>query len=165
MIQNLFCILEWSVLWHLYHQTMFKAHLTNLLLWFAINMEMVQMEFWTTSRIIMLGGSVSILPEVYQHSELIFEICFTTQMTSFQEQIIEGWHRGFQVHVSACVLEVSLSVTKGHNFCQSRNFTKLRCPPTSFTKRKISWLQIAYLQNCWWLPKSSKNWLFQKYSS
>ena len=104
MIQNLFCILEWSVLWHLYHQTMFKAHLTNLLLWFAINMEMVQMEFWTTSRIIMWRGSVSMLEEVYQHFQLVSGICFTAQMTRFPRtnNAVEGWHRGFQTHVSTC---------------------------------------------------------------
>ena len=66
-------------------QTMFKTHLTNLVLWFVINMEIVPTEFWTTSRIIMLGGSVSLLQEVYQHFQWIFGICFTAQMTSFQE--------------------------------------------------------------------------------
>ena len=34
---------------------------------FAVNMDMLQTEFWTTSRIIVLGGSVSMLQEVYQH--------------------------------------------------------------------------------------------------
>ena len=34
---------------------------------FAVNMYMLQTEFWTTSRIIVLGGSVSMLQEVYQH--------------------------------------------------------------------------------------------------
>ena len=34
---------------------------------FVVNMYMLQTEFWTTSRIIVLGGSVSMLQEVYQH--------------------------------------------------------------------------------------------------
>ena len=89
MIQNLLCIFEWSVLWHLYHQTMFKSHLTYLLLWLAINMEMVQMEFWTASRITMLGVSVSMLQQVYQHFQSIFGICFTAQMNSFKGQIMQ----------------------------------------------------------------------------
>ena len=54
-----------------------------------INMEMMQMEFWTNWRTIMLGGSVSMLQKVYQHFQSIFGICFTAQMTSFQEQIME----------------------------------------------------------------------------
>ena len=68
---------------------MFKTHLINLLLLFATNTEMVQMEFWTTSRIIMLGGSASMHQEVYQHFQSILGICFTAQMTSFQEQIMQ----------------------------------------------------------------------------
>ena len=52
-------------------------------------MKMVQMEFWTTLGIIMLGGSLSILQEVYQHFQSIFEICSTAQITSFQEQIMQ----------------------------------------------------------------------------
>ena len=47
------------------------------------------MEFWTTSRIIMVGGSVSMLQEVHQHFQSIFGICFTAQLTSFQEQITQ----------------------------------------------------------------------------
>ena len=47
------------------------------------------MEFWTTSRIIMVGGSESMLQEVHQHFQSIFGICFTAQMMSFQEQIMQ----------------------------------------------------------------------------
>ena len=54
-----------------------------------INMEMMQMEFWTNLRAIMLAGSVSMLQEVHQHFQSIFGICFSAQMTSFQEQIME----------------------------------------------------------------------------
>ena len=50
---------------------------------------MVQMEFWTTSRIIMLRGSMSMLQDVYQHFQSIFGICFTAQMTSFQKQTMQ----------------------------------------------------------------------------
>ena len=56
---------------------------------FAVNMDMLQTEFWINLRIIVLGGSVSMLQEVYQHFQSIFRICFTAQMTSFQEQIME----------------------------------------------------------------------------
>ena len=42
------------------------------------------MEFWTTSRIIMLRDSVSMLQEVYKHFQSI-----TAQMASFQEQITQ----------------------------------------------------------------------------
>ena len=62
---------------------------TKLFHSFAINMEMVQMEFWTTSRKMVLGGSVSMIQEVYQHFQSIFGICFTAQVTSFQEQITQ----------------------------------------------------------------------------
>ena len=37
----------------------------------------------------MLGDSVSMLQEVYQHFQLIFGICFAAQMTSFQEKIMQ----------------------------------------------------------------------------
>ena len=47
------------------------------------------MGFWTNSKTIMLGGSVSVLQEVYQHFQSIFGTCFTAQMTSFQEQIMQ----------------------------------------------------------------------------
>ena len=53
-----------------------------------INMEMMHMEFWTYSRTIMLGGSVSMLQEVYQHFQSIFGICFIAEMTSFQRQMM-----------------------------------------------------------------------------
>ena len=56
---------------------------------FVVKMYMLQTEFWTTSRIIVLGGSISMLQEVYQHFQSIFGICFTAQMASFQEQIME----------------------------------------------------------------------------
>ena len=51
----------------------------------------------------MLGGSVSMLQEVYQHFQSIFRICFTAQMTSFQEQIMQlgGGTEGSK-HVFAC---------------------------------------------------------------
>ena len=69
---------------------------------------------------------------------------------------VEVWHRGSQAHVFAChpILEVPWSVTKGRNCCHSGHFTKWRWPPTSSTKKKIRWL-----------PRSSNNWLFKKYSS
>ena len=51
-------------------------------------MEMVQMEFWTSSRIIMLRGSVSMLHKAYTNVSNQFLECFTTQMMSFQEQIM-----------------------------------------------------------------------------
>ena len=62
---------------------------TKLFHSFAINMEMVQMEFWTTSRKMVLGGSVSLIQEVYQRFQSIFGIYFTAQVTSFQEQITQ----------------------------------------------------------------------------
>ena len=34
---------------------------------FAVVMDMLQTKFWTASRIIMSGGSVLMLQEVYQH--------------------------------------------------------------------------------------------------
>ena len=37
----------------------------------------------------MLVGSVSMLQEAYQLFQPIFRICFTAQMTSFQEQIMQ----------------------------------------------------------------------------
>ena len=169
MIQNLLCILEWSVLWHLYQHTMFQINLTNLLPWFAINMEMVQMEFWTTSRIIILEGSASMLQEVYQHFLSVFGICFTTQMTSFQEEIMQlrgGTESSKHTFLSVILCFGNfLRCYKGGNCCQGGNFTKWRWPPISSTKKKVHWLQPAYPQNCQLPPKSSKNWLFKKYSS
>ena len=47
------------------------------------------MEFWTTSRITMLGVSVSMLQQVYQHFQSIFGVCFTAQMNSFKGQIMQ----------------------------------------------------------------------------
>ena len=51
-------------------------------------MEMVQMEFRTSSRIIMLGGSASMFHKAYTNVSNEFLECFTTQMMSFHEQIM-----------------------------------------------------------------------------
>ena len=49
-------------------------------------------------------------------------------------------------YLSSCVLEVSWSLTKGGNCCQSGNFTKWSWSPTSSTKKKMRWLQPAILR-------------------
>ena len=71
-------------------------------------MEMVEMEFWTTSRIIVLGGSVSVLQEVYQNFQSIFGTCNIGIFYRADDKLprtnnaVEVWHRGFQAHVFAC---------------------------------------------------------------
>ena len=111
-------------------------------------------------------GRFRVNTQSFQHFQSIFGICFTAQMTTFQEQIMQL--RGGTEGSKDMFLPVILcfgSLTKRGNRCQSGNFTKWRWPRTSSTKKKIRWLQPAYPQNCRWLPKSSKNWLFKKYSS
>ena len=76
----------------------------------------------------MLGDSVSMLQEVYQHFQLIFGICFATQMTSFQEQIMqlrsgtEGSKHMF-LPVILC-FGTFLEVLQEEETYQSGNFTK-----------------------------------------
>ena len=49
----------------------------------------------------MLGGSVSMLLEVYKHSQLIFWISITAHLPRINNAV-DGCHRGFLAHVSAC---------------------------------------------------------------
>ena len=124
MIHNLVCIFEWLVPWHLYHETMSKTHLTNLLLWFAINIEINDAD-----------GVLDYFEDNYVGRFRInaprgiptFPIDFWNKFRHTDDELprtnnaVEEWHRGFQAHVSAChpvFWNVSWSITIGGNLSE-----------------------------------------------
>ena len=130
MIQNLLCIFGWLVSWHLYHQTMFKTHLTNLLLWFT---SIWKWCIWSFGPI---------------RGQLCWEVpcqC-SKRYTSISNRFLEyvssqrwrasnnkWWRWGLAQRVTStcfclsfCVLEVSWSVTKRRKLLSGWEFYKMK---------------------------------------
>ena len=142
---------------------------TKLFHSFAINMEMVQMEFWTTSRKMVLGGSLSMIQEVYQHFQSIFGIYFTAQVTSFQEQItqLRGDTEGSK-HMFLPVLLCFgsfLKCSRRRKLLSQWEFYKTKVTINFLHKEEDTLIATSISLELSMTSKSSNNWLFKKYSS